>query len=207
MTSSRLEELAHSMSQKNIAVAARSFIFLRHGETDANHAKIYQKRDQLLNENGIAQAHRAASMLVDRSLKRIFSSDMPRAWQTAQIVQDLLSLPTAKCEHFRERWFGDLAGTSSVDLDWSVDPPNGERLVDFVDRTINGLKEFLLLGDFSLLVAHGGTLLVIAAALGVRLESAQKANAVPLQFARDASGWHLTPLASVNNTETPTSIS
>jgi probable phosphoglycerate mutase len=47
-----------------------------------------------------------------------------------------------------------------------------------------------------LLVAHGGTLLVLAGALGVRLEPAMRANAMPLLFRRAGAAWEAVALVT-----------
>jgi probable phosphoglycerate mutase len=120
---------------------------------------------------------------------------MDRAWQTASIVGAALGLPVAREVRLRERWFGDLVGTSSANLDWSHDPPNGDTLDDFIARTRAGLLAALDTDTLTLVVAHGGNLNVLAAGLGVALGAAHMHNANPLDFERTGGAWRVTPLA------------
>ncbi|MEJ0069477.1 MAG: histidine phosphatase family protein [Pseudomonadota bacterium] len=62
-------------------------------------------------------------MVARGDIARIMASDMDRAWTTASIVGAALGVPVTKEILLRERWFGDLVGTSSANLDWSHDPP------------------------------------------------------------------------------------
>jgi probable phosphoglycerate mutase len=119
---------------------------------------------------------------------------MDRAWQTASIVGAALDLPVSAEILLRERWFGDLVGTSSAGLDWSHDPPNGDRLDDFIARTREGLLAALDTDRSTLVVAHGGTLNVLAGSLRVALQAAHMHNASPLDFQRDGEAWRVTPL-------------
>jgi len=174
---------------------AGRFLFLRHGATDGNVQKIYQRFDQPLNALGLTQAREAAGALVARGgIARVVASDMDRAWQTASIVGAALGLPVAREPRIRERWFGDLVGTSSANLDWSHDPPNGDTLDDFIARTRAGVLAALDSDVLTLVVAHGGNLNVLAAALGVALGPEHMHNASPLEFERAGAAWRVTPL-------------
>src|SRR5262249_53003418 len=111
---------------------ARPFPFLRPRATGRNVQKIYPRFDQPLNDIGLGQALEAAAVLrAHGGVERILASDMARAWTTAHIAAAALGLPVTKEIRLRERWFGDLVGTSSAELDWQHDPPNGDKLVDF----------------------------------------------------------------------------
>jgi broad specificity phosphatase PhoE len=174
---------------------AHSFVFLRHGATDGNVNKIYQRFDQELNAIGLDQARVAAAALkAHGGIARILASDMNRAWRTAGIVGEALGLVPTVEVRLRERWFGDLVGTSSANLDWAHDPPNGDTLKDFTARTREGLLAALDTDASTLIVAHGGTLYVLAAALGVALEVDHLHNASPLAFRRAGTRWHIEPV-------------
>eukprot|EP00096_Caligus_rogercresseyi_P003537 TRINITY_DN166_c1_g1_i7.p1 TRINITY_DN166_c1_g1~~TRINITY_DN166_c1_g1_i7.p1 ORF type:complete len:237 (+),score=63.03 TRINITY_DN166_c1_g1_i7:161-871(+) len=85
-------------------------IFLRHGQTDHNERKILQgHHDAPLNEKGRSQAALAGKALSNRTFHRIISSDLQRAFETAEIVKGKgpSSWPTIeKLEGCRERMFG-----------------------------------------------------------------------------------------------------
>jgi glucosyl-3-phosphoglycerate phosphatase len=190
-----LDELTKLAGTPPLQPRAQSFVFLRHGATDGNVTKIYQRFDQELNALGLEQARAAAAALVAYGgIRRIVASDMNRAWRTAGIAGEALSLvPTVELR-LRERWFGDLVGTSSANLDWRLDPPNGDTLSDFITRTRAGFTAALDTDTSTLVVAHGGNLYVLAAALGVTLEVDHMHNANPLAFHRDGDAWRIQPL-------------
>src|ERR1039457_7000157 len=121
-----LDEVRRVAGARPLNPRARRFIFLRHGETEGNARRVYQPPDIPLNPTGLAQARRAAGYLREHPIERILASDMRRA-------------PVIPEPRLRERWFGDLIGTSSTDLDWRNEPPNGESLHEFVVRTQAGI--------------------------------------------------------------------
>jgi len=171
------------------------FYFLRHGETDGNLTRVFQAPDQPLNETGLAQAGRAAEVLEGQPIKRIVASDWLRAATTADIVSRRLTLSVEKSEGLQERFFGDWIGTSSAVLDWSKEPPGGEWLGDFVQRCRKGIAQALNAEQTTLIVSHGGPLLVLLAALKVEPPEMGLGNAAPLKFEKQANGWTVTPLA------------
>jgi probable phosphoglycerate mutase len=177
-----LDEVQRHAAKNPLRPRARRFIFLRHGETEGNARRVYQPADIPLNPTGQAQARRAAEYLREHPVERILASDMRRAWQTAEAAAQTLGAPVIADPRLRERWFGDLIGTSSVDLDWRNDPPNGECLAEFVTRTQAGFKDALDSDASTLLVAHGGSLYVLVFSLGAELLEDHIANATPLLF-------------------------
>ncbi|KQP22052.1 histidine phosphatase family protein [Pseudorhodoferax sp. Leaf267] len=176
------------------------FYFLRHGQTARNALRIYQSIDEPLNATGLAQAEQAALLLAAEfagsPLVHIVCSDAPRARTTAQAVARQLQHPPVPHAGLRERHFGALIGTSSADIDWDCAPEGGETLDQFVARTLAALTEAIAQPGPVLIVAHGGTLHVLAAALGVGAHAALLANAQPLRFDREGEGWRVTPLGA-----------
>jgi probable phosphoglycerate mutase len=185
----RIDSIAQHCLAPLPEARADRFIFLRHGETRGNHLRIFQHAEIELNESGLAQAAEAAGLLADSGVRRILSSTMQRAWQTAVIAGKAMNLQPTEEPGLRERWFGDLVGTSSAEMDWSYDPPNGDRLIDFVERTRQALAASLASTEPTLLVAHGGSLYVIAYSLGVTLREDMASNATPLLFERINGRW------------------
>lgn len=174
-----------------------SFVFVRHGETDGNHKKIFQPAEIPLNARGLSQAEAASAALAKAGLQRIVASTMARAWTTAEIIGRPHGLAPEPEIGLRERWFGDLVGTPSHDHDWREDPPNGETLRQFVTRTQAGIARGLDQAHAKLttLVAHGGVLYVLAPSLGLDLTTHMLANATPMRFQREGKGWRVTRLA------------
>jgi probable phosphoglycerate mutase len=195
-----LEELFRMAQETPLSLERDSFIFIRHGETDGNFSKIFQTADQPLNARGLEQARRAAECLLGQRLEKIIASTMRRAWHTAEIIGEPHKLAPLPMDGLRERWFGDLVGTPSGDHDWRDSPPNGETLAYFVERTQKGLREALAPRELTALVAHGGTLYVLAASLGLELDNEAYANATPLLVERAGNGWKVTRLAASTGT-------
>jgi probable phosphoglycerate mutase len=191
-----LEELFRMARETPLTLDRDSFIFVRHGETDGNFSKIFQTAEQPLNTRGLEQARRAAECLLGQRLQKIMASTMRRAWHTAEIIGEPHKIMPVAAEGLRERWFGDLVGTPSGDHDWRDSPPNGETLAYFVERTQKGLSEALAPRELTALVAHGGTLYVLAASLGLELQNDDYANATPLLVERSGSGWTVRRLAA-----------
>lgn len=178
-----------------VRVRAEAFLFCRHGRTAGNAARIYQHPQEPLDAEGHAQARRAAALIAAGPRPaRLVSSDMARAWLTAGHIASALGAPVLPAPGLCERSFGALVGTSSAGFDWREDPPQGETLADFVARTARALSDILAEADAPLLVAHGGTWLVLAGALGIPLVPALRDNAVPLLVRRGEAGWEAAPL-------------
>lgn len=195
-----LDELFRMAREDPLTPRCARFFFVRHGETDGNHARIFQAAEQPLNALGLAQAGAASDALRGERIERIVSSTMPRAWVTAEIVGHPHSVVPEPEEGLRERWFGDLVGTSSADHDWRDIPPNGEALDLFVRRARQGIDRALSHADrkHSTLVAHGGILYVLAPTLGIDLETHHLANATPLLFERNGTKWRARRLADID---------
>jgi probable phosphoglycerate mutase len=185
-------------AERPLELNARSFVFVRHGETEGNRLKIFQTAEQPLNARGLEQAVAASAALAGHRVQRIVASTMPRAWRTAEIVAEPHKMRPLPSDLIRERWFGSLVGTPSVAIDWGYDPPGGERLVDFVARTRQGLAAALADGEGIIVVAHGGNLHVLAGGLGIALAPELVANATPLLFERGAGSWRVTPVGPIH---------
>ena len=185
----RIDAIASHCQVPPIKPQVNRFAFLRHGETQGNHLRIFQHAEIELNQTGIEQAVQAATLLAASGLARVI------ARQTANILSNRLGVAPVAEPRLRERWFGDLVGTSSADLDWSFDPPNGDSLADFVSRTRSGLEAALDTDQPTLLIAHGGTLYVLAYSLGVTLGEEMVKNATPLFFERREDAWTVKPVA------------
>jgi len=204
--------LENDAGQRALKAAAREFgllagrdhfLFLRHGRTAGNLNRIFQHPDLPLCAEGFCDADTAAGILREVPFDHIYASDMVRAWLTAGRVASLTGKPVAVRQALRERYFGDLIGTPSAGMDWRINPPNGETMLDFVARTLRGVGELLVPGSTPLLVSHGGVLRVLCGALDVNLSVELTANALPLAFERRFGRWCITPLmAPVVETQT-----
>jgi len=88
-------------------------IFLaRHGETEWNRVGRWQGNTDIpLSEIGRAQARSLAERLRERGIREIFTSDLSRARETAEIVAEALGVTCLQIDpRLRERGFGCFEG-------------------------------------------------------------------------------------------------
>jgi probable phosphoglycerate mutase len=154
-----------------------AIILVRHGETALNAARVMQPAATPLGERGMAQALAVARRLAQQGgIGAVLSSDLPRAWHTAEAIAEALSLPIEPSARLQERNFGELRGrpydTLGFDpLVMDAAPPGGESAADFARRLQAAFDEMLqrhagLHGDL-VVVTHG---LVIRTLLGGPLQ-------------------------------------
>jgi alpha-ribazole phosphatase len=148
---------------------------VRHGETDSNKKKIIQGHlDIELNDIGIIQAKNISERLKGHSFKKIFSSDLQRAKDTAKEIAKHHSIEIIYDKRLRERNLGNFSGKRAIDVDWdslegnlnNKKPLNGESWNDVINRAKEFIDSLDGEGDV-LIVMHGGT---IKALLHVLLE-------------------------------------
>ncbi len=123
---------------------------LRHGETDWNRQGRCQGSSDIdLNETGHRQAGEVAAHLSRRRIHAVYSSDLRRARQTAEIVGRPHEAPVNIEPDLRELDHGEMEGLTFIEVRekfegfierWRSEPaavrlPGGERLMD-VDRRV-----------------------------------------------------------------------
>lgn len=90
----------------------------RHGETELNLAqKMQGQLDSPLTPKGIQQAQELAEKLKDIPFDAIFSSDLPRAQRTAEIVKLERKLAVTTSQLIREKTYGEYEGKSYTFLE------------------------------------------------------------------------------------------
>lgn len=114
-------------------------LLVRHGETDANAARVVQLADARLSATGRQQAQRLATRLAECGVVHILCSDMTRALETAAPISARIGVPVVADPLLRERDFGDLRGTPYDELrvdPFAADyaPPHGETWAEFHER-------------------------------------------------------------------------
>jgi len=84
----------------------------RHGETDWNRAGRFQGNgDMPLNARGRAQASALADAVREAGIGAVYTSDLPRALETAAIIAQALRLPAPVADtRLRERALGPFQG-------------------------------------------------------------------------------------------------
>lgn len=148
-------------------------ILLRHGDTDANDKNVFRSRmDPPLNDKGIAQAEKAAKVIskeFKNFVKRIITSPMLRAVNTADIVSEEIDIPVEQDRAIISWHLGFMSGKDRDEfqdlLDYYIsDPskeiPEGESLNNLEERN----KEFFnkeLRTDGTLFVTHNSNIVVL----------------------------------------------
>jgi broad specificity phosphatase PhoE len=151
-------------------------ILVRHGETALNAARKFQGHSSVsLSERGREQAREAARALEAERITHVFSSDLPRALQTAQIVAAPHGRPIVTDTRLREFDFGAWEGLSWSEIleRWPevgahaptqaryYAPHGGESFDDVVARVqsfFDDVESTLEDDARVLIVAHAGTL-------------------------------------------------
>lgn len=116
-----------------------TMMWLRHGETALNAARVMQPADTPLSAIGLAQARAAAQRLAALRPAAILASDLPRAQQTAEALAALTGLPIETDALLQERNFGALRGRPWDELGFDATsmveaPEGGESLAQFLAR-------------------------------------------------------------------------
>ncbi|MDP2821767.1 MAG: histidine phosphatase family protein [Sulfuritalea sp.] len=188
------------------------FCLVRHGETDWNGEKRIQGQIDIdLNASGEAQARALRPCLSEHSFAAVYSSDLLRAWHTAQIATTGLGLAVSPAPTLRERHFGVLQGTTSHEASLrhpdvyrhhrartpDHDYETGESLIVFAARVMAGLEALAARhsGQSVLAFTHGGVLdIVYRAATGRALNASRDfpvANAAFNWLEHGDHGWRL----------------
>ncbi|MDP9866183.1 MULTISPECIES: histidine phosphatase family protein [Streptosporangium] len=158
---------------------SRRVVCLRHGQTLWNVERRFQGHSDIpLDETGMAQAARAASLLAALRPSMIVSSDLQRAVDTASALGRITGLNVAVDKDLRERGGGEWEGLTREEIsagwprefaDWEA--PGGEHVTDVAKRVSTSVRRWAaeLDPDGLLVVAsHGAALrLGIASLLGL----------------------------------------
>jgi broad specificity phosphatase PhoE len=149
-----------------------TLLLVRHGETDWNaDGRLQGQTDRPLSEFGRKQARRLADELATEELEAIYSSDLARARETAEIVGERVGLPVTFDPDLREKDWGTWEGLTAVERD-RVEFA-GESTEAHRHRILRALRRISErhAGDCSVLVVtHGGSMRrVQTAAMGMAL--------------------------------------
>ncbi|HEY2003745.1 MAG TPA: histidine phosphatase family protein [Candidatus Saccharimonadia bacterium] len=152
---------------------------VRHGETIENREHIIQGQNPgQLTARGREQAQEVAQQLRVRLFNAMFSSDLTRCVDTLDVIHEPHpTVPTYLSTKLREISFGEYQGKPSMSLNWQLlegtaltkKAPGGESWTDLSERVLEFLNEIYdqRPDEDVLVVAHGGPMRVIRAALGV----------------------------------------
>lgn len=118
------------------------YIF-RHGQSEDNAEMIFSGwRDAKLTPKGIEQALALAEILKDKKIDYLFSSDQVRAIDTMRYAVSLnpkaKNLQVQTDKRIRERSYGDLQGTSKLELFLNDEALCNEYRRSYTKKAING---------------------------------------------------------------------
>jgi broad specificity phosphatase PhoE len=155
-----------------------TILLARHAETEWNRQRRFQGHaDPGLSEEGRAQAEALSDRVADTRVDAIYSSDLRRAVETAEIVADRLGLPVDKDPGLREIDVGEWSGLTWPEIErlypegvvrhrerghgWE----QGESYEEMAERALAALRRIARRHDGGrvLVIAHGGTMRAIAA--------------------------------------------
>jgi broad specificity phosphatase PhoE len=157
---------------------AAAILLARHGETDDNREplRVQGFTDTPLNATGRRQAAELAERMVNRGIASLWSSDLSRARETAEIVGARIGLTPRLDPRLREANRGEWEGRRFIDIA-REDPdgytawlaagesfrfPGGESLRDQAERVSAALENVRRTGAVpALVVCHGGAIRVM----------------------------------------------
>lgn len=137
-------------------------ILIRHGRTDLNRPgkeeRLRAWRDIPLDSYGLQEAEETARQLAGQPISVIYSSDLLRARQTAQALQNVCGARIVHTPHLRPWNLGTLAGQLVHDIipilerlnrQLNERAPEGESFDEFYERYARQIDEMLTVAEGS----------------------------------------------------------
>ncbi len=154
----------------------KHFYMIRHGETEANAARLMAgSLDSPLTDTGKDQARAVQDVVRTMDIKPavIVHSNLSRARDTAAIINEALDVPMHEEPDIAELHAGDWEGVpydecAELLSGWPT-PPNGESFDAFCARIQRGKKRILEAHDGPvLMVSHGGVFRALGGLYGLQ---------------------------------------
>lgn len=204
----------------HLFMSRTQLIIIRHGQTHWNLKLIRQGHlDSPLTERGVAQARALAERLRSETFSALYSSDLGRAVQTAQMIADATGHKIVTDPRLRERHLGIFQGLNGDELKErypeeyrlhrTMGPsyviPGGESMRQQVERNVAYFNEIAEkhLGETVVVVTHGGVLSgFFRHALSIPLEAPRHfefTNASLNVFTYEAGNWMLRTWGDVSH--------
>ncbi len=175
---SRRARALRGRRRADLAHLSTRFVVVRHGETQWNLAsRIQGHGDSPLTPAGEAQAAAIARRLSGERFDHLVSSDLGRAWRTAQAIAAPAGREIVADPRLRERNYGVLEGLTYGEIDLrfpdvfsrvrGTDPdftvPGGESRRQLFERIRDAFESLALAheGRRLVVVCHGGVLAVL----------------------------------------------
>jgi len=152
-----------------------TLLLVRHGETALNSSERYWGHtDVKLGAQGMEQAERLRDLLAEEKIDVIYSSNLERAWKTAEIIASRHKANIITCAELEEINFGELEGLTFNEIaqrypevvkSWiegklGLKYPGGESLSEFAERVSGFTRRLRNVApeQTALIVAHSGVL-------------------------------------------------
>ena len=147
-------------------------ILIRHGKTSWNGSRRIQGHTNIeLSPEGIAEAELLAANFPLPKIDAIYSSDLNRAYDTAEILAKKFNLPVLTLPELREVNFGDWEGKTLAEME-KIDPinfenffrdpenlqiKNAESFLNVQERAMSAIKKIIAVHQKGniVVVAHG----------------------------------------------------
>jgi broad specificity phosphatase PhoE len=197
------------------SVIIERVLLVRHGQTDWNLSGRWQGTEPVaLNADGWEQARLLASHLRGRPIGAIYSSDLPRALETATVIGDAVGIPPRIDVRWREFNLGIFQGYTRDEIRerfseewrafhenyWDYAVPKGETRRAFQNRAYAAWQDMLAeaAGPEVVIVSHGGTIRHLLFKLfegDPQISQIQIENTSVTTVERDGSAWRLAEVA------------
>jgi len=173
------------IEHEELEVVLDTIFLIRHGEVKWNRENSYiGSTDLPLNAHGRSQAGLVAECLAGRNVSAVYSSDLVRARETAEIIAARLGLPVDTVPDLREVDYGEWEGLTEsevrerypeVFVEWRLNPsrvriPGGETFAELRDRAFPAFCRIAQAhaGENIAVVAHKSTnRVILCSILGV----------------------------------------
>lgn len=189
------------------------FVLVRHGQTDWNIDNRYQGNSPTpLNATGKEQASHLADAMRGEHWDVMASSPLPRAWETAMILVDALSIPQDTViadDRLMERFYGVAEGYTLAEREslYPGDLWEGlESREDLDIRTMSVMDDFLkrFPGTRIVLVTHGTWITSVLETLTAGEFGYGRSiilNTSRTYISHDGDGWHVGEIGVADHLE------
>ncbi len=153
-----------------------TLLFIRHAETDLA-GRFCGQSDPPVNERGLRQIENLLKKLSSESFNAVYTSDLTRAFATADAIATAKELSPVTVPELREIGFGEWEGLSWQEIEshdqayarrWSdgypeLPAPGGERFDAFQSRVLTAVERLLAVPSqrSAVVVTHGGVMQVV----------------------------------------------
>jgi probable phosphoglycerate mutase len=195
----------------------KRILLVRHGQTDWNVDGRWQGALPVeLNRIGWSQARALAAHLQGRPITTIYSSDLPRALQTATAIAEMVGVQPILDPRWREFHLGIFQGLTREEIQatypdewhqfrvdyWDYVVPGGESRRMFQSRVYAAWKDVVLAANGSeiVVVTHGGSIKLLLLKLfegNPELDDFHIENTSVTTVEYDDDQWRLGSLAAI----------